>query len=394
MIRKYKKIVSERQSNNTKKYLIYLGILTSSIIIAMLLISPISFVLTRLLVGLVPFFIAMLIVYVLKQPRKILADKLFKNSFKNAKNPHKIAMTLSLIIVFILFLAIVVGIFWLIVPKLINVIEDIITNSNSYIDKVKSELTSTLDRMPFLQNFITDNSINTALDNLLTKLNSYQGDLPSIISSVGGQLLNVFNLILLGIIFAFLILLNIDKYKNAIKEYYITFKTPKVAYARIDFVHKVDRIFIDYGFSKLIEGIIILLTVTIGLIITKSSMPFELAIFMAFLNVIPYIGPIIALIPIIIINLVLTSMNTALISALVAIGIVIFVTTFITPLIVGKKIKIDIFTVLLSLTIGGALFGAIGMVIAPPITAVILYAIKNAINNRKILNNQKNKNPL
>ena len=387
MKRQYQKVLTNPKKSNLGKYLTYLAILTSALIIAGLLFEPIYFVLTRLLKGLIPFFIAILIVYFLKQPRKIIANKLLKNWFKNAKNPQKARMTLSLIIVFILFLALIVGIFWLIVPKLISVIENVITNSDAYINKVKNELTTALEKMPFLQNFITENSIDETLDKILNKLNSYQGQIPQVVSTVGGQLLNIFNLTLIGLVFGFLILLNIEKYKSAIYDYYTTFKTPTQVRKRVEYVQKVDRIFIDYGFSKLIEGIIILLTVTIGLIISKSSMPFELALFMAFLNVIPYIGPIIAVVPILFVNLVLTTMNIALISAVVAIGIVIFVTTFITPLIVGKKIKIDIFTVLLSLTIGGALFGAVGMIIAPPITAVILYTIKNAINNKKIKNN-------
>ncbi len=387
MIRKYKKIINSPNKNGLKHYISLLVIITFGILLANLLLSPISYVLQRLIIGLIPFFIAVVVVFILKEPRKLIANKLLKKCFNNSKNAYKIKMNIALIIVFILFLALIVGIFWLIVPKLISVIQDVVTNLDTYISKLKLEAIGLINKIPFLQNFITENTINSTFDKLYDKLVDYQDNLPQLISQVGSKLLNIFNLTLIGLIFAFLILLNLDKYKANIIDYYQTFKTPSQAYARFEFIHNIDRIFVDYGFSKLIEGIIILMSVTIGLIITKSSMPFELALFMAFLNVIPYVGPIIALIPILFINAVLTSINIAFVSMLVAILIVIFVTTFITPLIVGKKIKIDIFMVLLSLTIGGALFGALGMVLAPPIMAIILYSIKNSINNKKLKNN-------
>lgn len=385
MIRKYTKVIESPKKSKIKKYILWISIIALSLLIAGLLLKPLSTILTKLMIGLLPFFIALIIVYILKQPRKLIANKLLKNTFSHAKNSQKVRMNIALFVVFILFIALLIGIFWLIVPKIINIIEDVITNSDNYINKLKDQLISLLDKMPYLQNFINENTIDTQLDKLIDTLGEYKDNLPQIISNVGSSLLNIFNLLLIGIIFAFLILLNIDKYKSAFNKLYSAYKTPTQVYRTTNFIHKADKIFVDYGFSKLIEGIIILLTVTIGLIICGSKMPFELAIFMALLNVIPYIGPIIALVPILLVNLVLSSVNTALISTLVAVLIVIFVTSFITPLIVGKKIKIDIFTVLLSLTIGGALFGAIGMILAPPITAVIIYSIKNAVNN-KLLN--------
>ncbi len=387
MIRKYTQYAPIPRKSKLKQYIVWFVVLLLSILVAQLLFEPIMFVLKKLFIGLMPFFIALLIVYMLKQPRKLIANKLLKNAFSRAQNPQKWRMTIALIVVFVLFLALLVGIFWLIVPKITSIIENVITNSDAYVNKLKQQLVSILDNMPYLQNFINENTIDAHLDKLMQSLQNYQSDLPSLISSVGSKLLNFFNLLLIGLIFAFLILLNIDKYKQAILDTYSAYKSPTKVYRITDFIHKADKIFVDYGFSKLIEGIIILLSVTIGLIISGSQMPFELAIFMALLNVIPYIGPIIALAPILLVNLVLGTASVAFISALVAILIVIFVTSFITPLIVGKKIKIDIFTVLLSLTIGGALFGAIGMIFAPPVVAIILYSIKNAVNNKKIKDN-------
>ena len=115
MIRKYKKIINSPNNNGLKHYISLLVIITFGILLANLLLSPISYVLQRLIIGLIPFFIAVVVVFILKEPRKLIANKLLKKCFNNSKNAYKIKMNIALIIVFILFLALIVGIFWLIV---------------------------------------------------------------------------------------------------------------------------------------------------------------------------------------------------------------------------------------------------------------------------------------
>ena len=354
-----------------------------AIILALLFLSPLNDIIGKLFNGLMPFFIALIVVFILKQPRKMVANKLLKNAFRNTKNPYKWRMNIALIIVFLLFLALVAGAISLVVPKLINIVEEVVTNADAYLEKLKLEIATIIDKVDFLENIISQDVVNKKIDDLASKLNNLQPDLPNLLSIIGVRILNFVSYILLGIVFAFLILLNIDKYKNAFEEWYTAYHNKEKVERVKESIHLTDKIFVDYGFSKLIEGLVILASVTIGLIICGSSMSFELALFMALLNVIPYVGPIIALVPILLINLVLKNISIAFISTLVALLIVIFVTSFITPLIIGKKIKIDIFTVLLSLTVGGALFGAVGMIFAPPIVATTIYLIKNKINSKK-----------
>jgi len=354
-----------------------------ALLLAFLLLQPLNSILIKLFNGLMPFFIALIVVFILKQPRKMVANKLLKNAFKNTKNPYKWRMNIALIIVFLLFLALVAGAISLVVPKLINIVEEVVTNADAYLEKLKLEIATIIEKVDFLENIISQDVVNKKINDLVSKLNNLQPDLPNLLSTIGVRILNFVSYILLGIVFAFLILLNIDKYKNAFEEWYTAYHSKEKVQKVKENIHLTDKIFVDYGFSKLIEGLVILASVTIGLIICGSSMSFELALFMALLNVIPYVGPIIALVPILLINLVLKNISIAFISTLVALLIVIFVTSFITPLIIGKKIKIDIFTVLLSLTVGGALFGAVGMIFAPPIVATTIYLIKNKINSKK-----------
>ena len=347
-------------------------LLTTAIVVAMVFIPTIKKLLSALLVGLMPVYIAIFVIYLLKEPQKWLANKAFKSMFKRAKNPKHCRMNLALIVVFILFLALLVGIFFLFVPKFLSIIEDIVKNADAYATKIKTELTAFLSQIPYLEKIDVDNYINENIDQFVDYLKGFAPKLAGVLAGFASSVLNFVGILIVSLFFSFLFLLNIDKYKKNIKKFTKQRVSPQKFRKLQNFVVDSDRILVDYGFSKLIEGIIIFVTVCFGLVICGAPMPIELSLFMAIFNIIPYVGPIIALVPIILFSLVLASANVALISAIVSVSIVIIVTGFITPLIVGHKIKVDTLTVILSLIIGGALFGAIGLILAPPVSAIIL----------------------
>ncbi len=319
-----------------------------------------------------PIYIALFVIYILKEPQKWFANTLFKSMFKRAKNPQHCRMNLALVVVFLLFIALIVGIFFLFVPKFLSIIEDIVKNTDNYAAKIKTELTAFLSQIPYMEKIDVDNYINENIDQFVDYLKGFTPKLAGVLAGFASSVLSFIGVLIVSLFFSFLFLLNIDKYKKNIKNF-TKKRVSALKFRKLqNFVVDSDRILVDYGFSKLIEGIIIFVTVCVGLVICGAPMPIELSLFMAIFNIIPYVGPIIALVPIMLFSLVLASANVALISAIVSVSIVIIVTGFITPLIVGHKIKVDTLTVILSLIIGGALFGALGLILAPPVSAIIL----------------------
>ncbi len=350
-------------------------LLAAAIIAAMVLIPPAKKMLSALLVGLMPIYIAAFVIYLLKEPQKWLANKVFKSMFKRAKNPQHCRMNLALVVVFLLFIALIVGIFFLFVPKFLSIIEDIVKNADTYTAKIKTELTAFLSQIPYVGKIDVDNFINENIDQFVDYLKGFAPKLAGILAGFASSVLSFIGVLIVSLFFSFLFLLNIDKYKKSIKNF-TKKRVSALKFRKLqNFVVDSDRILVDYGFSKLIEGIIIFVTVCVGLLICGAPMPIELSLFMAIFNIIPYVGPIIALVPIMLFSLVLASANVALISAIVSASIVIIVTGFITPLIVGHKIKMNTLTVILSLIIGGALFGALGLILAPPVSAIILKCV-------------------
>ena len=130
--------------------------------------------------------------------------------------------------------------------------------------------------------------------------------------------------------------------------------------------------------ARLLEAAFVGVVTWIGL--WSINFPFApiLAFFAAITNLIPYIGPVIGMVPALIISfingdgfigLIITS-----IPYLIAQVIDVF---FIIPIVVAKIVDLHAITVILSLIIGAQLMGVLGMIIAIPVTSALKVTVTN-----------------
>jgi putative permease len=126
----------------------------------------------------------------------------------------------------------------------------------------------------------------------------------------------------------------------------------------------------DYIFAKFIEATIVTLIITSGLFILGIRFSLILGLLAGITNIIPYVGPILGLIPAIVLGLVEygigSTFGAMMILYLVANAIDI---AFVFPILVSKIVDIHPIIVIVSVIIGSKLFGIIGMVISIPCAA-------------------------
>ena len=151
---------------------------------------------------------------------------------------------------------------------------------------------------------------------------------------------------------------------------------PKTVKETYKIMQLSDKVLADYIIAKLLEAIVITVVIGIGLSILGVKYSFELALIIGILNVIPYIGFIIALIPTILIAIIYGNIELAIQTLIVTTILYIILTTFITPIIVGKKIKINILLMLSAMVLFGGMFGMIGMAIAAPAACIFAEVFK------------------
>jgi predicted PurR-regulated permease PerM len=90
-----------------------------------------------------------------------------------------------------------------------------------------------------------------------------------------------------------------------------------------------------------------------------------------FLSIVPYLGVVLALIPPLIAGLGVLSPQTMILLAIVVLGLHLFAMNVLYPKIIGKRLQLNPLTVTIALLFWGWLWGAMGLILAIPVTAAI-----------------------
>ena len=137
------------------------------------------------------------------------------------------------------------------------------------------------------------------------------------------------------------------------------------------FFKRVVEIFYQYFRAKLIASLILgVLTYGFTLLLEIPAGGFWIALVTALFNLLPAVGPLAGLI---ICGLIVLFQDPtkAMWTALFLLGLQQVDGFVITPLVVGKRLKISPFLVIVAILAGGALFGVVGVLLAIPVAAVV-----------------------
>ncbi len=136
--------------------------------------------------------------------------------------------------------------------------------------------------------------------------------------------------------------------------------------------------------GQLFLGVIIGVLVYVGLSLLNVKFALLLAVLAGILEIFPYIGPVIAAIPAIILGF-LQAPILGLWILILYIVIQQMENHLIVPLVIGKIVKLNPVVVILALLIGWKLGSIPGMILAVPITAVLAEFFRDIIKKRKSL---------
>ena len=261
-----------------------------------------------------------------------------------------------------LFLAIVVcgGIIYFLSAQIMNFMDDIPALKERLV-KVGASL----------QNWINDNTHVT-----VTKQNQYinqsvanlKDQAPKILGMTFVSLTGILTYIFLLPFYTFLILY----YRANIKTFLIgSFKNGSEKRVT-EVLNESTNIAQSYISGLLIETALVFVMNTIGFLVLGIKYAIFLALLAALLNLIPYVGMLIANI----ICMLVTLVSSDTTSDVLWVGIILAVVQFIDnnfgmPMIVGNKVRINALVTIIGVLIGGALCGVPGMFLAIPGLAVL-----------------------
>ena len=331
-----------------------------------------------------PFLLGVVLAFILNIPMKKL-EGLFESLQKNKEKKFKtrgISIFLSLIIFFALIIFIVIEL----VPDLISNIELLIKNIPNILTSVEGFALDLVKDYPEVQNKIKDLFLNTGNVNdiLMNILNYLINGSINFVSSFVNSVVTIFT----AFVFAVYMLLqkeNLIKGSKTILKAYLGDKKSKK-------VIEIGRLSNDV-FSKFVSGQCLesaILGLIFFVILSLCGFPYSLliSVLVAITSLIPFFGAFIALV-IGAILIATQSFTQAIIFVLIFLVTQQIENNLIYPKVVGKSVGLSPLWTLLAITVGGSIFGIIGMIIGLPI-ASILYAllkkdIKVRIDKRNLL---------
>ncbi len=322
----------------------------------------------------------------LMNPILTFAERLYGRMLRNRKwkesTKHAVIRTAGVTTAVIVFLGVIYALIILIAPSIANSVSELLRPERlqEYYNTVESWVhnvfaDSAVERwvdanLAEVFNFITDFLKNmNLLDILLGALNS-----------VYSALSTVFNM-LIGIIAGVYILVYKRELCSQSKKLTIAVCKEEKANRIFEIARRTNRIFGGFVIGKLIDAIFVGVVTYIALLI--MGMPFAplIATLVGVTNIIPFFGPFIGAVPSTLLLLIENPIDA------VYFGIFILILQMIDGNIIenrilGEKLGISDFWVLVAILISGGIFGFVGMLVGVPIFAVIYTIITDIVNKR------------
>lgn len=322
----------------------------------------------------------------LMNPILEFAEKIYGRILKNWKckdsTKHSVIRTAGVATTVLIFLGTVYAFFALIIPSIAGSISELIRPEKlqEYYDTVKN----------WVHDVFADSAVEKWVDSNFSEVLS--------IASGFLQNLNIFDILLgaassvytvfevafnmvIGVIAGVYILVYKQDLCSQAKKLTIALCREEKANRVFEIARRTNHIFSGFVIGKLIDAAFVGIVTYIALLI--MDMPFAplIATIVGVTNIIPFFGPFIGGVPSALLLLIDNPINA------VYFGIFLLILQMIDGNIIenrilGEKLGISDFWVLVTILVAGGIFGFVGMLLGVPIFAVIYTVVSDAVNKR------------
>ena len=322
-----------------------------------------------------PFALAGIIAFILNIPM-IKTEKIIKQKFNLPDKTTRIISIVSSILIFVL---VILFVALLLIPELIENIKALIVTVPQIIIDAENFIINLLDQSPDVQSQIKDmfqNSSNVS-DLASNVLNYVVNGSVTFIKSIISSFVTIFT----SIVFAFYILVQKETIVLGIKKF-INASVTKEESKKINEIAKIT----NKTFSKFLTGQCLdasILGIIMFIVLTIFGIPYALliSVLTAITALIPVFGAWIAMI-VGVLLIMISNPAQAIIFVLIFLILQQIENNFIYPKIVGGSVGLSPMWTLIAISIGGSLFGVIGMLIGLPLASVLYSIFKNTINEK------------
>jgi predicted PurR-regulated permease PerM len=329
-----------------------------------------------------PLTLGLAIAFIVNMPLKFFENKLFgKLTRKDGKIWRKIKRPICLILSFAVFLSVIIVLLSFVIPEFIKTCEKFFVALPAAMTNITATVSGWLDAL----HLSSLGPINIDWSSISTWALDIIGKNQEVITSgalgfVTGLFTSLINIIL-AVVFSVYILASKEALGRLMKSFIYSIMRRERAKKLISLVVLSNKAFSGFISGQCIEVLLIGILCFIGMLIFKMPYAIMVSCIIAFTAFIPVFGPFIG-----------TAIGAFLIlieSPIKALWFVVFIiilqqleSNIIYPKIMGKHVGLPGIWVLISVTIGGGLFGIIGIITSVPICSVLYTLFDRWIKRR------------
>jgi len=310
-----------------------------------------------------PFFYGFLVAYIINIPcgsvQRLLGRS--RNGFLQRRQRG-----LSVIIVLLAFFGLIAFALSFVIPAVVDSVTLFIDNIPVYWEGVIAFIEGINDMELF--DPIDPQDIWVALGNVFGDFSLESLERPwNVVMGVGNAIFGG----IIAFISSMYILVEKDKIKAFVGNLFRIFASKNAAQVTHEASFRLNRYFRQYIKTQTLDGLILGTMTTIAMFIMGSPFALVLGIMLVVFNYIPMFGSIIATAIAILVIGFTQGVTMGAISAAVLIGIQQIDVHFIQPRLLGSSFKLSPLLVIISIIVGGAIAGMLGMILAIPVVALL-----------------------
>lgn len=332
-----------------------------------------------------PFITGFIIAYVLNLPIQKLTALIGRSKLSFLK---KHSMGISILLSYIGAFAIVALVVGAVVPALYENIYDFYKNSGTYVNNLKEFIKNVelFKNLGILQN-IDSLDIPGMLLSILGKIDG--SSVEKYAAGVAVATSGIVNAVI-AIIASVYMILEKDTIINCCKRTIQAFVKFDMVDDVFAYCHRINEIFTSYIYSRLLVCLAMGAMCSVVLTIMGVKYAFALGMFIGLCDIIPYFGSIFATIIAIFITFLSGSLWDTVWIAVVLLVLQQIDGNILAPKIMGHKMEISPLLTVVSVVVGGNLFGFMGMLLSVPVAAILKVVCSEAIEyaEKKKLNKE------
>lgn len=332
-----------------------------------------------------PIIIGIFCAYLLNPLMMKFERGMFKKwSGSEEKKLKSRARMLSLTLTMTVVLLALVVLILLIIPQLITNIVTIFSNMDSYIATIQGFLTKLAEDYPGLADFL-DNPLDDLTAFLTGIWNEYSEELLGFVGNVTSGIWAVMDAlknIFFGLTLSIYLLAKKEMFVGQSKKLLFAFVKADRAQRFLKVCRRASEKFLGSIVGKILDSLIIAALIFICCAIMRMPYALLMGVIMFIFQLIPVVGAIIGCIPCCLLLLISGNPMLAVWFVVIAMVMQTIDGNFIGPWILGDSTGLPAVWVLISILLGGGLFGMLGMLLAVPVFAVIYMLIKDFVESR------------